>query len=137
MRQAELDGHPALAHVPPIRREVVAPQHPGELAAQHLDQYVGTPRRIDLEQRVQLGAEAPGPPRLTVVLVARLIHVEVALAGQALVQLGIGRLQGLTDLANDLGQLPARDGHLGDVAQERADGRERRMAHPFQVGDRW
>ena len=135
VRQAELDGDPALAHVPPIRRKVVAAQHPRELTAHYLHQHIGTPRGIDLEQRVQVGTEAPGPPRLTVVLVTRLIHIEVALAGQVLIQLGIGPLQGLADLANDLGQLPPRDGHLDDIAQELADRRERRMTHPLQVGD--
>ena len=59
--QAKLDRHVELAHVAPVRREVVAAQDPVELRAQHLDQHIRTSRRVDLEQRVQLGAEAPGP----------------------------------------------------------------------------
>jgi len=56
--QAKLDRHVEPIHVAPIRRKVVTAQDSVELRAKNLDQHIRTSRRVDLEQRVQLGAES-------------------------------------------------------------------------------
>jgi len=81
VRQAELEQHTELALIAPIGREVVAAQHTVELRAQDLDQHVAAAGRVDLEQRVQPGPEAPGPLPLAVLLVAGLIDIQPRLAG--------------------------------------------------------
>ena len=118
-----------------VGREVVAAQHPVELRPQHLDQHVGTAGRVDLEQRVQPGPEAPGPLPLAVLLVPGLIDVEPRLAGQVVEQLLIGSLQRPADLGDDLGQFARARWSPDDVAEELADGRERGVAGPLEVGD--
>src|SRR4051794_3042848 len=135
MRQTELEQYTELALVATIGREVVTAQEPIELLAQDLNQYVRTAGRVDLEQRVQAGAEAPGPHPLAVLLMAGLIDVESRLGREVLQQSRIRLLQGLADLTDDLGQLAPRDGHLDDIAEELADGRERGVARPLEIGD--
>ena len=133
--QAELEHDAALAMVAAIGRESVAPQHSVELRTQHLDQDVGTPRRVDLEQRVQPGPEAPSPVLMAVVLVPGLIDVEPRRLGQVVPQFLIGPLQGPAHLADDPGQWPARDGPPDDIAQELADGGGGGVAAPLEIGD--
>ena len=59
--QTELERHVELALVTTIGREIVAPQNPVELLAQNRDQHIAAARRIDLEQRVQVGPKTPDP----------------------------------------------------------------------------
>jgi site-specific DNA recombinase len=105
--QAELHYHVTFTHVAPVGTEAVAAQYPVELRAQHLQQHLGAAVRVDLEQRVQLGPEAPGPHRRAVVLVARLVHVQAGLPGQHREQFLVGPVQRRADLGDDLGQLAA------------------------------
>jgi site-specific DNA recombinase len=135
VRQAELHQHVALTHVTPVGRETVAAQHPIELRSQHVQQHVGAAVRGDLEKRVQLGSEAPGPEQIASVLVPRLIDVQPIRVGQPLQQLLIGPLQRRADLGDDLGQHPAADRQADDVAEELADGRVRAVANALEVGD--
>src|SRR5918998_6272391 len=135
MRQTELEVHAELELVATVRGEVVTPQDPVELRDQHLDQYVGAAGRVDLEQRIQPGAEAPGPLPVAVLLVAGLIDVQPRLAGQVVEQLLIGSLQRPADLGDDPGQFAARDRHPHDVAEELADGGVGGVARPLEVGD--
>src|SRR3712207_9417719 len=58
-----------------------------ELLAQHFHQDVGVAIRVDLEQGVQAGAEAPRPELLAIVLVARLVGVDDLLPRQGVEQL--------------------------------------------------
>src|SRR5258705_6716756 len=135
MRQTELEQHAELALVATIGREVVAAQDSIELLAQDLDQHVPTAGRVDLEQGVQAGAEAPGPHPRAVLLMAGLIDVESRLRREVLEQFRIRSLQGRADLTDDLDQLAPRDGHPDDIAEELADGRERGVARPLEIGD--
>ena len=114
--------------LPPLRQHVL-------LGAQHLDQHIRTSRRIDLEQRVQVGAKAPGPHAEAVLLVASLVDVEPIFVRQAIQKFLIGLLQRTSHLTDDRRQLPARDRHVDDIADELPDGRERSMADPLEVGD--
>src|SRR4051812_11755182 len=135
MRQTELEQYTELALVATIGREVVTAQDSIELLAQDLNQHVRTAGRVDLEQRVQAGAEAPGPHPLAVLLMAGLVNVESRLGWQILQQFRIRSLQCRADLADDLGQLAPRDGQLDDIAEELADGRERGVARPLEIGN--
>ena len=72
---------------------------------------------------------------LAVALVPGLIDVESRLLGQVVEQFLVGPLQGPADLADDLGQLAARDRQADDVAEELADGREGGVAAPLEIGD--
>src|SRR5208337_687199 len=101
----------------------------------NLDQHIGAPRRVDLEQRVQAGPKAPDPLPETILLVTGLVDIEPILIRQTLQQVLIGLLQRLAHLGDDVRQLPARDGQTDDVANEFADGGERSVADPFEVGD--
>ena len=65
---------------------MIAAEHTIELLAQHLNQDVSAAGRIDLEQGVQLGTEAPGPQRLAPILVAGFIDVDGVFPRQRLQQ---------------------------------------------------
>src|SRR5208282_2459094 len=54
--QAKLKRHATLTHVTAIGAETIAAQNTIELPAQHLNQYIATACRVNLEQRVQAGA---------------------------------------------------------------------------------
>src|SRR5207302_1178650 len=84
---------------------------------------VPTTARVDLEQGVQAGPEAPGPLPLAVLLVPGLIDVEPRLVGQSVEQFLIGSLQRPADLGDDPRQFAARDRHPDDIAAELAAGR--------------
>src|SRR5512135_3909167 len=101
MSQTELEQHAKLALVAAVRREGVTTQHPVELPAQHLDQDIATATRVDLEERVQRGMEAPRPLPLAILLVAGLIDVEPRLAREVIEQFLVGLLQRFGDLADD------------------------------------
>src|SRR6267142_1643924 len=135
MRQTELEQYAELALVATIGREVVAAQDSIELLAQDLNEHVSTAGRVDLEQGVQAGAEAPGPHPRAVLLMAGLIDVESRLRREVLEQFRIRPLQGRADLTDDLDQLAPRDGHLDDIAEELANGGEGGVAGPLEVGD--
>src|SRR4051794_39002447 len=135
MRQTELEQYTELALVATIGREVVAAQDSIELLAQDLNQHVRTAGRVDLEQRVQAGAETPGPHPRAVLPMAGLIDVESRLRREILEQFRIRSLQGRADRGDDLGQLAPRDRHLDDIAEELADGGEGGVAGPLEGGD--
>src|SRR6202035_1523924 len=84
---------------------------------------------------VQLGAKAPGPHALAVLLVAGLVDVEMRFVRQAIQKFLIGLLQRTSHLSDDRRQLPARDRQTDDIADELPDGRERSMTDPLEVGD--
>ena len=133
--QTELERHVELALVTPIGREIVTPQNPVELRAQNLDQHIGTPRRVDLEERVQVGPKAPDPLPQTILLVTGLVDVEIRFFRQTRQQFFIGLLQRLTHLGDDVRQLPTRDGQPHNVANELADGGEGCVANSLEVGN--
>src|ERR1700730_200165 len=135
MRQTELEQYAELALVATIGREVVTDQDSIELLAQDLNEHLSTAGRVDLEQGVQAGAEAPGPHPRAVLPMAGLIDVESRLRREVLEQFRIRSLQGGADLTEDLDQLAPRDGHPDDIAEELADGRERGVAGPLEIGD--
>ena len=66
---------------------------------------------------------------------AGLVDVELVLLRQAMQKFLIGLLQRTSYLADDRRQLPTRDRHADDIADELADGRERGMTDPLEVGD--
>src|SRR5439155_23648499 len=103
--------------------------------AKDVHQHVGTAVGVDMIQGEQVGAEAPGPPTVPVVFVSGLIGVDDRFVGQQQQQFLVRPFQGVTDLANDLAQLAARDGHFDDVAEEDADGGEGGVAGPFHEGN--
>ena len=66
---------------------------------------------------------------------AGLVDVEMPFVRQATQESLIGLLERTSHLADDRRQLPARDRQADDIADELADGRERSMADPLEVGD--
>ena len=91
--------------------------------------------RVDPEQGVQAGPEAPGPHPLAVVLMPRLVNIEYPFSRQRFEQLLVGIVQRRADFIDDLSQLATRDGHLDHVAKELADRGEGGVAEALQVGD--
>ena len=133
--QAELDPHVAEVQVFAVGREIVAAQQAVEFLAQQLQEHLRAAGLVDLEEGEELRPQAPGPPRLAVVLVPGLIDVEPFLAGQEGREFLVRPLEGLRHLAEHLGQLPARDRHPQHIAAELADRGKRRVAYALEVGD--
>ena len=132
---AELHQHVELPHVLAVGAEIIAAQHAVELLAEHRHQHLRSPRLVDAKEGVKLGAEAPSPELLAILLVPCLVDVQHGFARQPLEQLGIRLGQRLTHFANQLGQVAPRHLDADDITQELADGAERGVADAFHEGD--
>ena len=133
--QTKLHQDAEVAHVFSVGGKVVGADDSGEFFAQHLKQHVRAARRVDLEQGVQAGPEAPRPKVLAVVFVAGLVHVQARLTRQRLEQLFVGHLQSRADLADHLGQLSGGKGHPQRVLYILLDRRVRGVTGAFQIAD--
>ena len=135
MGQTELHADVALLHVAAIGREVIAAENAVKLLAQRVHQHLGVTVGIDAIQGIQLGTETPGPPALLVATVSGLIHVEDIFVGQQQQQFLVRLRQRLANLAENIAQFSARNGHADDVTEKDADRRVGGMTNTFHEGD--
>src|SRR5260370_28489584 len=105
MGQTKLNEYPAFAHIPAVRRKVIAAEHAIEFLAQYLHQHVGAAGWIDFDNSVQARVKTPGPPLLAIFAVTCLIHIQHRSRREILQERFIGSIQCFTDFANDLGQM--------------------------------
>jgi len=131
--QAKLHDDMAFPHIPTVSGKIVAAQDAVEFLSQDLHQHLTTPRRINLEHRVQARPKTPRPPLLAVLAMTGLVHVEPPLLREVFQQGFVGNIQGLAQFADHLGQLPPRNSHTDHVTQELADRRVRGVAGALEV----
>lgn len=118
-----------------VCRKIVTPDRAVELLAERFHQNLAASTRRDFEDRKQIGAKAPRPELLAVVLVAGLIHVEMTLLGNGIEQFLIRIGETLTYFADEFLDQATAELDANDIAAVFLDFSDRHVTNAFEPAD--